>query len=103
MRKRRAAVPSAIRQQCWLMHCGKNFEAACKVSWCSNIMTPFTFQVGHNVPHCKGGPQDLSNLLPICAACNQSMGSKWTITEWSKISGRTAKSKRCFPFACVLN
>jgi 5-methylcytosine-specific restriction endonuclease McrA len=47
-------------------------------------MSVFDFQCGHNIPESKGGKTDVNNLIPICSRCNQSMGSQYTIDEWTK-------------------
>ena len=86
----RKNIPVAIREQVWLLQFGdKFFKQKCSVKWCENILTPFTFEVGHNVPRSKGGSDDLDNLRPICSKCNKSMGDSYTIDEFSEFSKRT--------------
>lgn len=80
----------AIREQVWLLHCGRTFNNKCKVKWCENIMTPFEFDVGHNIPRSKGGSDDIDNLRPICSKCNKSMGDDYTIDEFSALSARAS-------------
>jgi len=82
-KKRKAKIPLAMRQNVWFRHFGRVFEHKCFVSWCPRIITCFDFEVGHNIPECKGGKTDESNLFPICHKCNGGMGSKYTIEEWS--------------------
>jgi hypothetical protein len=81
----------------WLLYLGdKNFKHKCNVKWCENIITPFNFEVGHNVPESKGGATDLDNLRPICSKCNKSMGDSYTIDEFSELSKRTTNLFECF-------
>lgn len=77
-------IPKALREQVWIQKIGKKFEAKCKTSWCKNKINVFDFQAGHDIPECKGGTTDISNLVPICSRCNLSMGSQHTFKEWSK-------------------
>jgi len=88
-RKKRATkqsvAPKALREQVWLKVYGKTFQNKCLIHWCSNKITPFDFHIGHDVPKCKGGSNSLENLFPICARCNLSMGSRYTIVEWGGI------------------
>ena len=81
-----ARIPKAIREQTWLRYNGETYKAKCNVVWCQNITTPFTFDVGHNIPQSKGGGTEIDNLRPICPSCNKSMGNKYTIDEFSKLS-----------------
>jgi 5-methylcytosine-specific restriction endonuclease McrA len=74
-----------IRQEVWTEHNGSAFESPCFVDWCTNIINVFNYQVGHDIPKSKGGPNTLDNLKPICESCNQSMGNKYTIKEWNKL------------------
>ena len=84
-------IPLALREQVWILYCGdKLFKHKCLVNWCENIMTPFNFEAGHNVPESKEGPTDLDNLRPICSKCNKSMGDTYTIDEFSELSKRSS-------------
>lgn len=74
-----------IREQVWIHHNKKKFETKCFVTWCTNIVSVFNFQVGHDMPKALGGSNKLSNLKPICHNCNQSMGSRYSISEWNQL------------------
>lgn len=92
-------IPKALREQVWISFCGdKWFKSKCAVSWCQNTITPFTFQCGHNIPESKGGKTDISNLRPICASCNMSMGDEYSIDEFSRISRPSPHLFECFRF-----
>jgi 5-methylcytosine-specific restriction endonuclease McrA len=97
---KKASIPGALREQVWLLYCGdRNFKHKCLVTWCENMMTPFAFEVGHNIPESKGGTLDISNLRPICAKCNRSMGDSYTIDEFSAISKRNVtRLWECFKY-----
>lgn len=83
---RKANIPKAIREQVWLKYFGKKYERTCFISWCANTVSVFDFHVGHDQPECKGGTLSLHNLKPICARCNLSMGSTYTIKEWDRLN-----------------
>ena len=85
--KAKAKIPKALREQVWRTHIGMTKAASkCFVTWCTNPITTFDFEVGHNVPESRGGATKLSNLRPICSRCNKSMGSQYTIDAWNKMS-----------------
>ncbi|NBO27420.1 MAG: HNH endonuclease [Actinobacteria bacterium] len=92
----KAAIPRALREQVWITYAGRCFQRRCLVPWCKNTMTVFDFHLGHNVPESAGGATDLTNLRPICARCNLSMGSQYSITEWSALSKPTG----CWSCCC---
>jgi hypothetical protein len=79
---RKATIPRALREQVWIEKVGKKFQSKCKTTWCSNKMTVFDFQCGHDIPESKGGSTDIRNLVPICSRCNLSMSDDYTFTEW---------------------
>ena len=83
--KRKAIIPAAFREQIWLRTFGETFKAKCPTPWCQNDINVFTFQSGHNIAESKGGPTIPSNLIPICARCNLSMGDRYTFDEWAAI------------------
>ena len=82
----KAAIPKALREQVWIYYAGRCFQRRCLVPWCNNQMSVFDFHVGHDRPESKGGATELSNLRPICSRCNLSMGSQYSIREWSELS-----------------
>ena len=96
---RKAAIPKAIREQCWLNTIGKKYESKCYVKWCNNTMNVFDFHVGHDIPESKGGTLDLENLKPICARCNLSMSDTYTIQEWIQLTKE--KEKRKCKLSCL--
>ena len=79
------AIPKALKTAVWLTYVGKQFEIKCHVAWCKTLITPFTFETGHNVPESKGGMTSVENLRPICGQCNKSMGNRYTIDDFSRI------------------
>jgi 5-methylcytosine-specific restriction endonuclease McrA len=85
-RQPKERIPRALREQVWIAWAGRRFERRCLVPWCRNVMTVFDFHVGHNIPESKGGATELANLRPICARCNLSMGSQYSIEEWGRLS-----------------
>ena len=101
---RKSKIPAALREQVWLQSCGRVYEMKCRIEWCNNTMTVHDFHCGHNVPECRGGKTLLNNLVPICARCNLSMGSTYTIDEWSTFSRsieRVPGSHRTW-FGCIV-
>jgi 5-methylcytosine-specific restriction endonuclease McrA len=77
-------IPKALREQVWIAKMGKCFTGPCLISWCTNEMTCFSFDCGHNIPESKNGPTNVENLIPICRNCNLGMGNRLTIEEWQK-------------------
>jgi hypothetical protein len=94
-KRRKQNIPKAVKEQLWVRDMGYVFEGKCKVTWCTNKVTVFDFQCGHNIPESKGGETALPNLQAICARCNTSMGDRYTIDEWSK------KHETVLPLALV--
>lgn len=88
-------IPKKVRKEVWLSIMGEVYKKKCPVSWCSSVIDNFDFQVGHNIPESKGGKTIISNLIPICAGCNQGMGNMYTIDEWDTI-WRHKKKKKIF-------
>ena len=91
---RKKAIPAALRREVWIRHVGPVFEAKCVVSWCTTMLTPFSFQCGHDIPESKGGPTTVENLYPICSNCNHSMGNRYSIAEFNEqFEGSLHKAK----------
>lgn len=94
-------LPKALREQVWKNYYGETFGKKCYVKWCENMISPFNFEVGHNVPRSKGGSDSLDNLRPICSNCNKSMGDRYTIDEFSSLSDRCSNAWDKFRFEKV--
>jgi len=78
-------ISAALREQVWVQQNGHVFEKKCAVTWCTNPITVFNFQCGHDIPESKGGPTNITNLYPICGKCNLSMSNSYTFQEWCKL------------------
>ena len=72
---RKTNIGNILREQVW---CYTNSlttgQAPC---YCceKTMITVWNFQAGHIKPECYGGPTIRENLRPICAECNQKMGT----------------------------
>lgn len=91
-------IPKALREQVWITNFGKKFEHVCYIKWCTNKINVFDYHVGHNIPESKGGRMCLENLKPVCARCNLSMGSQYTITEWMNLDKNNSSCFSIFNF-----
>lgn len=92
--RKRSFIPQAVREQTWNKWNGQvHFKHKCYVTWCKNIITPFTFQAGHVMSQAKGGGTDVSNLRPICSSCNLSMGTM-NMREFSRKYNPKKKIKK---------
>jgi 5-methylcytosine-specific restriction endonuclease McrA len=97
-KQRKETIPKAVREQVWIRTAGRQFEVQCPIHWCRNTITVFDFHVGHNIPEKDGGTLELDNLKPLCARCNLSMGSNYTIDAWNKLVAPEVTSSGCFPW-----
>lgn len=93
---RKATIPKAIREQCWIQIFGEIFREKCYINWCENDISVFDFHVGHDKPESEGGTLNVSNLKPICARCNLSMSNNYTIKQWDALNGPQKKSCFCW-------
>ena len=91
-------IPQKLREQVWIQSMGLKYQGRCKTPWCTNLISVFDFHVAHRVAESKGGPTILENLLPLCARCNTSMGSK-SYDEWLQFGSPKAKKPKKAGFA----
>lgn len=106
--KIRKSIPKSLRQQVWVKYCGtKNYETKCFIDWCKNMINPFNFEVGHNIPHSKGGSDSIDNLRPICSLCNKSMGNRYSIDQFIELgikkTNKLQKLTSNFNLPCCFN
>ncbi len=72
--KKKNKISSALRIACWNRYIGDHIAKANCLCCRSTIISMSQFQCGHVKSHADGGEATLSNLRPICANCNGSMG-----------------------------
>lgn len=73
---RKAYIPKAVKMKVWVDTFGLNVgQAPCPVC-SSNLVSQMNFHCGHIVAEAEGGETTASNLRPICAPCNLSMGKR---------------------------
>jgi 5-methylcytosine-specific restriction endonuclease McrA len=71
---RKKSIPKALKKIVWDTNIGANIGTAkCKCCKHQDIRQ-IEFHCGHIIAEANGGKTILSNLLPICAQCNLSMG-----------------------------
>jgi 5-methylcytosine-specific restriction endonuclease McrA len=92
--RRRPPVSQALRVMVWEKYYPNQYTAVCPVCKTTEIKA-LAFECGHILAHAKGGATDITNLRPICATCNRSMGDKgWDEFE-SAINGHRQLRCRC--------
>jgi hypothetical protein len=73
---KKKSIPKQRKKEVWNEYIGEEHG----VSFCyccrKEKITQHTFQAGHIIAEAKGGSIALNNLRPICAGCNQSMGTE---------------------------
>lgn len=70
-----------LKLQCWDKYYPNIPATLCPISNCDNVLRKdltTKWDAGHIISEKNRGPTELSNLRPICKACNSSMGS----TNW---------------------
>jgi hypothetical protein len=91
-KKKKRHIPKAIKQQVWENHFGTNQTKGpcpcCQIA----IVSCFRFDAGHIVSEANGGSTMVSNLLPICSSCNNSMGTMNMNEYVAQFYGRTLMS-----------
>ena len=68
-------ISSRLRQLVWKHYAPLNSMVS-ECFLCREVIQFESFHCGHDIPESKGGETNLSNLRPICSACNLSMGTK---------------------------
>lgn len=68
-------ITPAQRRACWSKYIGEGVGKTKCLCCDMNYVTQMAFQCGHVVARANGGSNDISNLRPICATCNMSMGT----------------------------
>lgn len=76
VKRRKVYVPKSLRIAVWDksvgLQVGTTLCCVCKI----NSINQMDFHCGHIVAEVEGGETCLSNLVPVCAKCNLSMGRR---------------------------
>ena len=59
---KKSTIPKKLREEIWNHYNEGLFSAKCHVPWCHRTIDVFNFHVGHDVPECKGGSNDIINF-----------------------------------------
>jgi hypothetical protein len=72
--KKKATIPKSVRAHIWNHYIGSHInEHRCLC--CKRALIRITeFEIGHVQSEADGGTMEITNLRPICAVCNHSMG-----------------------------
>src|SRR3989344_1187939 len=72
--KKPRPIDKNVKDATWIKYFGNKAHGKC---YCCKIRPIHitNFHLGHNRATAKGGKDDIPNLRPICAPCNQSMGT----------------------------
>lgn len=74
-KKKRKQIPKLIRGKVWEIYHGDSLKGECYC--CKRNLDAFdAWHTGHIVSHANGGADVPSNLRPLCASCNTSMGTQ---------------------------
>jgi len=75
-KKRKKKIPQPIREQVWSKYMGDVNIGKCYCCRIVELKQLTNYQCGHVKAEADGGSLDITNLRPICLACNSSMGTK---------------------------
>jgi len=88
-------IPQKLREEVWIQSMGLKYSGPCMTPWCTSCISVFDFHVAHKVAESKGGSTTLDNLIPLCAKCNLSMGTK-SFEEWISFGPKMSFMKKVF-------
>jgi 5-methylcytosine-specific restriction endonuclease McrA len=76
IKKRKKYIPKALRIAVWKNNIGLEVGTTLCSICNTNSINQMDFHCGHIIPESDGGQTCLSNLRPVCAKCNLSMGTR---------------------------
>ena len=81
--KKKDQIPKKVKEEVWNKYIGYDIPIHLCLCCKLNRIKMVDFQVGHVISEKDGGTLAISNLRPICASCNHSMGSQ-NMIEYAK-------------------
>ena len=96
---RKQNIPKTLKIDVWNHHVGEEIGKTKCLCCKTKDITQLNFHCGHVLAEAQGGRLEITNLRPICASCNLSMGTMH-MDEFIKKYGydkiRVKKKKRSF-------
>ena len=74
-KKKKQTIPKSVRTHVWDLYIGSHINEHRCVCCKKTLIKITCFDVGHVMSERDGGTLEISNLRPICAVCNHSMGT----------------------------
>jgi hypothetical protein len=74
-KKPKSAIPKRVKTAVWNEYIGSHINEHRCLCCKKNLISIVNFHAGHIRSEHFGGTHEISNLRPICAPCNQSMGA----------------------------
>lgn len=75
IKKKKSKINQSTRIVCWNTYVGEEIAKVQCLCCKTNFITQHNFHCGHVIAETNGGTVNINNLRPICAICNNSMGS----------------------------
>lgn len=75
-KKKKQQIPKSVRTHVWELYIGSNINEHRCLCCKKSLIKITNFDVGHIIAEKHGGTLEISNLRPICAVCNNSMGTE---------------------------
>ena len=75
-RKLKRKIPKKIKDDSWNIYIGKKIGETLCIVCRKTMINSKNFHAGHIISEKNGGSPTIDNILPICAACNHSMGTR---------------------------
>lgn len=73
-KERKKTIPKSLKDKVWKEYNGKKYKGTCYC--CQETIEINNWHAGHVISESSGGETKLSNLRPVCASCNLSMGTQ---------------------------
>ncbi len=84
VRQAKKNIPKKLKTEVWNQYVGEDIGSTLCLCCNKTKITQSNFHCGHILAEANGGTTHISNLKPICAQCNLSMGIK-NMNDFSKL------------------
>lgn len=91
--KKKKSIPKKIKELVWNNLIGHDIATSMCTCCGKPPIKNTEFHCGHVIAEANGGTLDITNLRPICAGCNLSMGTQ-NMDDFKKVFGLGKKEKK---------